>query len=174
MLALGLAGCVVHEPPAVQPLPVARHIARPPSPDTEPPPLPLHKPPAPSSRPPQPAPQTELAKVEMPPAPPPPPPPEQGPVPVLVGLDEARLAQTLGSPATTRDSPPAVIWQYVAGDCTVNVYLYRDVESGSMHALYVELNGDDRTEPRRQLCLRRLARRAGDDGAAGADPPPAR
>jgi hypothetical protein len=172
LAAAFLAGCGTTTPP---PGPVASVTSAPPPapPAAEPPPIPLHKPTPP--RPPAAAP-TEVAKLEPPATPPESPPPESTvlPPPELVGMDTNLLAQTLGQPAARRDSPPAVIWQYVDGDCSVDVYLYRDVQTDALHALYVELNGDDRTEQRRQSCLRRLSQRPADDRRPGPDPATAR
>jgi hypothetical protein len=165
-LLASLAGCAIS--PSVPPptLPKATQVVRPPPPEPEVPPLPLHKP-----LPPHPAgatPADQIAKADLPASALPPgsgdsaapgdtPVPPDTPPPSLVGLDEASLNRALGAPNARRDSPPAVVWHYVDGDCIVDVYLYRDVETDLLHALYIELNGDDRTEQRRQLCLRRLA-----------------
>jgi hypothetical protein len=170
LLVLALAaGCT---PRPTKPV-VAATPPPPPAPPAapEPPPIPQRKPPPPPrvpAPPPATAPGPEVAKLD--PGQPPP-----GPQPAtdrdLVGLDADTLAGTLGQPAARRDSPPAVIWQYVDGDCSLDVYLYRDVQTDTLHALYVELDGDDRTDQRRQSCLRRLVgRTAGGQHAGGPDP----
>jgi hypothetical protein len=165
-----LGGCFMMKPPpqtaAAQP-----EASQPqPAPPPEAPPVPLRKPPPPPSRTASPPPGQEVARLE-PPAETPPgnplPPVPLPPVPELVGLDQAALTTALGQPDSRRDSPPAIIWRYVDGDCAVDVYLYRDVETNALHALYVDVNGDDRTEQRRQLCLQRLARRTGTVQHAG-------
>ncbi len=144
----GFAGCRSPAPPPPAPPP-------PPPPPIveevpEPPPLPERKPTPPR---PKPAPETivaepppdttEIAKLEPPP---PIPAPQPEAPPKVIGLDQTALRSAIGAPNAQSDSPPAVLWQYVAGDCTLDVYFYRDLQSGAMHALYVDVKGDDQSD----------------------------
>jgi len=85
----------------------------------------------------------------------------------LDGLEAAAVEKQLGPPQVQADSPPAVVWRYAAGDCAVDVYLYKDLQSGALRALFVDVKGDDRSDQRREVCLQRLAERH----AADAPPP---
>jgi hypothetical protein len=85
----------------------------------------------------------------------------------LDGLEAAAVEKRLGPPQVQADSPPAVVWRYAAGDCAVDVYLYKDLQSGALRALFVDVKGDDRSDQRREACLQRLAERH----AADAPPP---
>ncbi|HLY57594.1 MAG TPA: hypothetical protein VKS60_18665 [Stellaceae bacterium] len=118
--------------------------------------MPLRKP-----TPPRPATVVTAPQAVPEPAPPAAPPEQTAslPPPEPVGMTERALADAFGQPAARRDSPPAVVWQYVDGDCSLDVYLYRDVQTDALHALYVELDGNDRSDQRRQFCLRRLVQR---------------
>ena len=107
-------------------------------------PEPLHPEPAPS--------QTDAS----------PPPPI-----TLDGLEAADVEKRLGPPQVQAESPPAVVWRYAADDCAVDVYLYKDLQSGALRALFVDVKGDDRSDQRREVCLQRLAERH----AADAPPP---
>ena len=131
-------------------------------------PVPKRKPAPPSSPPnatigppeplhPEPAPSTE----------PVPSPPDVVPPVKIEGLEAAAVEERLGPPQVQADSPPAFVWRYAAGDCAVDVYLYKDLQSGALRALFVDVKGDDRSDQRREVCLQRLAERH----AADAPPP---
>ncbi|HEV2678103.1 MAG TPA: hypothetical protein VGV37_26475 [Aliidongia sp.] len=85
----------------------------------------------------------------------------------LDGLEAADVQKRLGPPQVQAESPPAVVWRYAADDCAVDVYLYKDLKSGALRALFVDVKGDDRSDQRREVCLQRLAERH----AADAPPP---
>jgi hypothetical protein len=74
----------------------------------------------------------------------------------LVGLDSIVIERDLGPPTSRHDVPPAVVWQYANDACGLDVWLYRDLQSGALRALFVEVKGDDRTEQRRQSCIKQL------------------
>jgi len=44
----------------------------------------------------------------------------------ITGLDRQALTEILGKPGFTRRDEPAEIWQYQAGVCTLDVFLYKD------------------------------------------------
>jgi hypothetical protein len=75
----------------------------------------------------------------------------------VVGMDSSGIERSLGQPDSRRDVPPAVVWQYANGGCGLDIWLYRDLQSGALRALFVEVKGDDRTEQRRQYCIKQLA-----------------
>ena len=95
-------------------------------------------------------------------------PTDASPPPItLDGLEAADVEKRLGPPQVQAESPPAVVWRYAADDCAVDVYLYKDLQSGALRALFVDVKGDDRSDQRREVCLQRLAERH----AADAPPP---
>jgi hypothetical protein len=156
-----LAACANKpEPPA----PVAA-----PEPVAEAPPAPPPKVPVPRRKPSPPSSPTSATigtpeplhpELVLPPAEAPPPPIK------LDGLEAAAVEKQLGPPQVQADSPPAVVWRYAAGDCAVDVYLYKDLQSGALRALFVDVKGDDRSDQRREVCLQRLAERHAADAPA--------
>ena len=93
----------------------------------------------------------------------------------IVGMDSSAIEQDLGPPESRRDVPPAVVWQYANDACGLDVWLYRDLQSGALRALFVEVKGDDRTDQRRQFCIKQLAlQSAGGTHRADTDPTAAR
>jgi hypothetical protein len=151
-----VAGCAhAPQPAGRSPGPAAEVLAKPV------PPLPKRKPPPPAQPGDMGVREAEPARLE----------PEPPPV-ELVGLDAPAIEERLGPPQAQSDSPPAVVWQYAAGDCAVNIYLYREVQSGALRALFVDVKGDDRSDRQRQSCLQRLAGQPA--GSARADTPAAR
>jgi hypothetical protein len=145
-------------PPVVSPEPVAELPAQPP-PKV---PVPKRKPAPPSSptnatigapEPLHPEPAPSSADIVVPPV-------------KLDGLEAAAVEERLGPPQVQADSPPAVVWRYAAGDCAVDVYLYKDLQSGALRALFVDVKGDDRSDQRREVCLQRLVERHAADASA--------
>jgi type IV secretory pathway VirB10-like protein len=158
-----LAGCADKAPPP-PPAPPAETVIETPTTPAAKIPVPRKKP-APPSLP-------TNATIEPPealhPEPVSPPPDVAPPPPIkLDGLEAAAVEKQLGPPQVQADSPPAVVWRYAAGDCAVDVYLYKDLQSGALRALFVDVKGDDRSDQRREACLQRLAERH----AADAPPP---
>jgi len=164
---LGLAACVKHpvQPPPAPP-PAPEPVAEIPE---DPVPLPDHKPVPPRPKPaPAPTP-TEMAKLEPAPAVLLPPAPMVS-APSPIGLDQESVSGAYGAPASQTDAPPAIVWQYLAADCVLDVYFYRDVETGKTHALYVKLKGDDQSDDRLRTCLTRIAQRNAGNGTGGGTP----
>jgi hypothetical protein len=91
---------------------------------------------------------------------------EASPAITLDGLETSAIEARLGPPQVQADSPPAVVWRYAAGDCAVDVYLYKDLQSGALRALFVDVKGDDRSDQRREVCLQRLVERHAADAPA--------
>ena len=89
----------------------------------------------------------------------------------IVGMESSAIEQSLGQPESRRDVPPAVVWQYANDACGLDVWLYRDLQSGALRALFVEVKGDDRTDQRRQFCIKQLALQSA-GGTHRADPDP--
>ena len=134
---LCLAGCATAElPPPDAPPPAAA------VPDL-PPPVPPRRPVHPLPRPKPPIPDAAAEDA---------PPEHIDPI----GLEASALIKKLGEPETQTDSPPATIWHYSTTECALDLYLYRDLQTGALKALFVEMKGDDQSDQRRQSCYHEL------------------
>jgi hypothetical protein len=186
-LLVGLTGCApAIEPAHPQPAPpsVPTPVAALPAPE-EPPPLPKRKPPSPAPQAPSVAelPQFPYHGSDFLTAGPGPPaiPDARSaisePVPStpdaendIIGLESDAIEYRLGQPESRRDMPPAVVWHYANNSCSLDIWLYRDLQSSALRALFTEVMGDDRTDQRRQSCIKQLAlQSAGGTHPAGAD-----
>ncbi|MFC3673986.1 hypothetical protein [Ferrovibrio xuzhouensis] len=76
--------------------------------------------------------------------------------PILVGLNADQLRGMLGSPAEQEQEPPAEVWRYRYGRCTLDISLYPDVHTNTLHSLSYEVNGDDGTDQSKRQCTARL------------------
>jgi hypothetical protein len=76
----------------------------------------------------------------------------------LLGLDHAALRRTLGKPAQLRHELTAQVWQYVTGDCVVDLYLYDD-DSGALKVTYVEARSRTAEPTPTSRCLKSLLER---------------
>lgn len=75
----------------------------------------------------------------------------------LVGLDHTALRRVLGKPAQMRKELTAQVWQYVTGDCVVDLYLYdRD---GGLRVTYVEARSRTAEPTPTNRCLKSLLER---------------
>jgi hypothetical protein len=94
--------------------------------------------------PPQAAPRAPAPQPAEPPrvrlAPPAAPRPAPQPLPdvKLVGLSQPETETLLGPPTAASDRPPAKVWEYRAGDCTLDVYFYLDVGRNAFYALHYD------------------------------------
>jgi hypothetical protein len=76
----------------------------------------------------------------------------------LLGLDHTALRRTLGKPAQLRHEFSAQVWQYVTGDCVVDLYLYDD-DSGALKVTYVEARSRTAEPTPTTRCLKSLLER---------------
>jgi hypothetical protein len=76
----------------------------------------------------------------------------------LVGLDHTALRRVLGRPAQVRNEVTAQVWQYVTGDCVVDLYLYDD-DSGALKVTYVEARSRSAEQTPTTRCLKSLLER---------------
>ena len=72
----------------------------------------------------------------------------------LVGLNKAAVQNQLGAPQLIRRDGPAEVWQYLAGACILDLFLYED---GATHRVnYLELRiQPDATFPR-ERCFEKI------------------
>jgi hypothetical protein len=75
----------------------------------------------------------------------------------LIGLDPKAATALLGPPAETEEHPPATIWRYRGGGCTLELVFYFDRRSGALRSLRDELRGAAGDPERRKACLRAIA-----------------
>jgi hypothetical protein len=76
----------------------------------------------------------------------------------LIGLDHTALRRVLGKPAQMRNELTAEVWQYVTGDCVVDLYLYDD-DSGALKVTYVEARSRTAEPTPTTRCLKSLLER---------------
>ena len=75
----------------------------------------------------------------------------------LLGLDHAAVRRVLGDPARIRTELPAQVWQYVTGDCVVDLYLYN--QDGALKVTYVEARSHTAESAPTGRCLKSLLER---------------
>ena len=76
----------------------------------------------------------------------------------LLGLDHTAVRRVLGRPAQVRDEFTAQVWQYVTGDCVVDLYLYQ-ADDGGMKVTYVEARSHTAETAPTGRCLKSLLER---------------
>jgi hypothetical protein len=75
----------------------------------------------------------------------------------LLGLDYSSVRRTLGKPAQIRHELSAQVWQYVTGDCVVDLYLYD--QEGGLKVTYVEARSRTAEQTPTTRCLKSLLER---------------
>jgi hypothetical protein len=81
----------------------------------------------------------------------PPAPENPRPVADLIGLGPESLQRLLGEPRRQRRDAPAQLWQYVAEDCLLDLFLYD--EPGGYRVTYVEARTRDGEAMRPDTCF---------------------
>lgn len=78
----------------------------------------------------------------------------------VVGGSEAEVTRLLGEPGTVRNEPPAMVWQYAAGDCKLDVFFYFDIRNKDFRALSYKFYPDQPTQRDERTCLAGIRKRA--------------
>ncbi len=103
-------------------------------------------------------PETTVASLSATPEPAPEPAPAPPPVPdtqSFLRLSGVEITEILGKPGFVRKDPPAELWQYRTGRCTLDLFFYD--EGGGAYALaYLDFRGTDGTSAGRDDCLREI------------------
>jgi len=87
----------------------------------------------------------------------------------LMGLAPRAVSHLLGPPSLLRTETPAQVWQYTAGDCVLDVYLYaEDVAPERSRVTYYEIRGTDSLRSRARACFANIIARR--NIATGATP----
>ncbi len=76
----------------------------------------------------------------------------------LLGLDHSALRRVLGKPVQVRHELSVQVWQYVTGDCVVDLYLYDD-DAGALKVTYVEARSRNAELKPTTRCLKSLLER---------------
>ena len=71
----------------------------------------------------------------------------------LVGLDEKRAVELLGSPMTTEERAPASIWHYKSSRCELELAFYMEMRTGLMRTLHYDFKSGADNAAQRQACL---------------------
>ena len=71
----------------------------------------------------------------------------------LVGKSEQQLVAFLGQPASVREEPPALVWQYVGRACQVDIFFYFDIKSQDFRSLAYKFYKDSGSTQRDAECL---------------------
>ncbi|MBP2290499.1 hypothetical protein J2851_000236 [Azospirillum rugosum] len=75
----------------------------------------------------------------------------------LVGLDQLQTRRLLGTPAATEEAPPAKVWHYAKGDCTLKVFFFMDMTSSQdFRALSYDLKSSDNVPDVDKRCFAQL------------------
>lgn len=77
----------------------------------------------------------------------------QGPT-TLVGLGSEDIRAALGAPARIRDEDPARIYQYVGGDCVLDLFFYQ--EAGTYRVTYAEARSAKAESQPVDACLKSM------------------
>jgi len=71
----------------------------------------------------------------------------------IVGMNQARVASTLGPPFAQSEKPPARIWQYRGVDCILKVRFFLDLNDQSFRALSVDAARTDGEKDAPERCI---------------------
>ncbi|MBI4182584.1 MAG: hypothetical protein HY521_01145 [Proteobacteria bacterium] len=71
----------------------------------------------------------------------------------LVGLDPEQAEFILGRPSDVRQEPPATVWTYRSGSCTLDLFFYADIQSRALKSLAFDLKAPATTESARRDCF---------------------
>ena len=82
----------------------------------------------------------------------------------LIGMEPVDAMGLLGVPEQIREDPPAQVWAYRRGGCSLEIYFYLDLESDNLRSLTFELNAGEPSEAARQACFSRLLTPEGNHG----------
>ncbi|PWC33416.1 hypothetical protein [Azospirillum sp. TSO35-2] len=79
----------------------------------------------------------------------------------LVGLDEVQTLHLLGSPVAREEAPPAKIWRYAKGDCTLKVFFFMDMTSSQdFRALSYDMKSSQNVPDADHRCFAQLLTQA--------------
>jgi hypothetical protein len=75
----------------------------------------------------------------------------------LIGLNGEALRDRLGRPSEELEQGPGKLWRFrYAGNCTLDVRLYPDVQTQTFRSLNYEVTGDDGSDNGKRRCAAEL------------------
>ncbi|ALJ37230.1 hypothetical protein FE88_19705 [Azospirillum brasilense] len=75
----------------------------------------------------------------------------------LVGLDQVQTRRLLGTPAATEEAPPAKVWHYAKGDCSLKVFFFMDMTSSQdFRALSYDMKSSENVPDVDKRCFAQL------------------
>ncbi len=81
----------------------------------------------------------------------------------LVGMDQVQIRRLLGTPAATEEAPPAKVWRYAKGDCTLKVFFFMDMTSSQdFRALSYDMKSSQNVPDDDKRCFAQLLAQAWD------------
>lgn len=81
----------------------------------------------------------------------------------LVGLDQNQTMRLLGMPASTEEAPPAKVWRYASGECTLKVFFFMDMTSSQdFRALSYNMTSSENVPDIDTRCFAQFIAHAGD------------
>ncbi len=81
----------------------------------------------------------------------------------LVGLDQFQTRRLLGAPVATEEAPPAKVWRYAKGDCTLKVFFFMDMTSSQdFRALSYDMKSSENVPDVDNRCFAQLLAQAWD------------
>ena len=102
----------------------------------------VRKPPAPPHSPPEPASSTGPADLAD-----------------LIGMTDTEILDRFGTPLDTEERPPAMVWRYGAGTCTLDLFFYMDLGTWQFQVLAYESTPADTAETEARSCLSQIVER---------------
>ena len=75
----------------------------------------------------------------------------------LMGLDTETVASALGTPGLIRKEAPAQVWQYLSGDCVLDLYLYD--QGGISRVTYLEARSPKAEISPTERCVKSVLQR---------------
>ena len=74
----------------------------------------------------------------------------------LVGLGEEEMNRLLGQPRDVRNDPPAMVWNYAAGTCKLDLFFYLDLKSQDFRALAYSFDPNTNSDSAKNVCLEKI------------------
>jgi hypothetical protein len=82
----------------------------------------------------------------------------------IVGLNRGQTRHLFGAPMATEDEPPAQVWRYTKGACTMKVFFFMDMTSQDYRALSYDVQSNENVPDVDQRCFAQLLVPDGDPG----------
>lgn len=74
----------------------------------------------------------------------------------LIGLGEEEITRLLGEPRDVRNDPPAMVWNFAAGECRLDLFFYLDLKSQDFRALSYNFDPNATSDGAKKACLEKI------------------